>query len=128
MYSKIKLLEIPNAASYLLVITEGVIHAEDFEQIFHKVAATSESMANCKYLIDVENAVLRLEGLDIHTLDDALGSNLERYKIKIAFVSPLVVAESRRVRSLGNALSALGMRAAVFHDAKSALTWLGDAE
>jgi hypothetical protein len=128
MYSKIKLLELPNAVSYLLVIAEGVIHAEDFEQIFRKVVETSESLVDCKHLIDVENATLRLEGLDIHALDDALGSNLERHKIKIAFVSSLNVAESRRVRSLGNSLSGLGMRAAVFHDAKSALTWLSDAE
>ena len=65
---KIKLLEMPDAANYLIVITGGMVDAEGFERIFRKIAETSESLLDCRSLIDVENATLRLDQLDIHAL------------------------------------------------------------
>lgn len=124
---KIKLLEMPDAANYLIVITGGMIDAEGFERIFRKIAEASESLLGCKSLIDVENATLRLDRLDIHALDDALGSHLERHEIKIAFVSSLDVAESKRLRVLRDSLSSLGLRVVVFDDPKSAVAWLSAA-
>ena len=117
---KIKLLEMPGAANYLIVITRGMVDAEGFERIFRKIAETSES------LLDVENATLRLDRLDTHVLDDALGTHLERHEIKIAFVSSLDVVESKRLRVLRDSLSSLGLRAAVFDDPKSAVAWLSN--
>jgi len=126
---KIKLLEMPDAANYLIVITGGMVDAEGFERIFRKIAETSESLLGCRSLIDVENATLRLDQLDIHALDDALGTHLERHEIKIAFVSSLDVAESesKRLRVLRDSLSSLGLRVVVFDDPKSAVAWLSAA-
>jgi hypothetical protein len=124
---KIKLLEMPDAANYLIVITGGMVDAEGFERIFRKIAETSEFLLDCRSLIDVENATLRLDQLDIHALDDALGSRLERHEVKIAFVSSLDVAESKRLRVLRDSLSNLGLRVAVFDDPKSAVAWLSAA-
>ena len=123
---KIKLLEMPGAANYLIVITRGMVDAEGFERIFRKIAETSESLLDCRSLIDVENATLRLDRLDTHVLDDALGTHLERHEIKIAFVSSLDVVESKRLRVLRDSLSSLGLRAAVFDDPKSAVAWLSN--
>jgi hypothetical protein len=124
---KIKLLEMPGAANYLIVITGGMIDAKGFERIFREIADASQSLLGCKSLIDVENATLRLGRLDTHTLDDALGSHLKRREVKIAFVSSLDVAESKRLRVLRDSLSSLGLRVAVFDDPKSAVAWLSDA-
>jgi len=124
---KIKLLEMPDAANYLIVITGGMVDAEGFERIFRKIAETSESLLDCRSLIDVENATLRLDQLDIHALDDALGTQLERHEVKIAFVSSLDVAESKRLLVLRDSLSSLGLRVAVFDDLKSAVAWLSAA-
>lgn len=127
MNLKIKLLEMPDAANYLIVITGGMVDAEGFERIFRKIAETSKSLLDCRSLIDVENATLRLDQLDIHALDDTLGTHLERHKIKIAFVSSLDVAESKRLRVLRDSLSSLGLRVVVFDDPKSAVAWLSAA-
>lgn len=124
---KIKLLEMPDAANYLIVITGGMVDAEGFERIFRKIAETSESLLDCRSLIDVENATLRLDQLDIHALVDTLGTHLERHEIKIAFVSSLDVAESKRLRVLRDSLSSLGLRVVVFDDPKSAVAWLSAA-
>jgi hypothetical protein len=123
---KIKLLEMPGAANYLIVITGGMVDAEGFERIFRKIAETSESLLDCRSLIDVENATLRLDRLDTHALDDALGTHLERHEIKIAFVSSIDVVESKRLRVLRDSLSSLGLRVAVFDDPKSAVAWLSN--
>lgn len=124
---KIKLLEMPDAANYLIVITGGMVDAEGFERIFRKIAETSQSLLDCRSLIDVENATLRLDQLDIHALDDTLGTHLERHEIKIAFVSSLDVVESKRLRVLRDSLSSLGLRVVVFDDPKSAVAWLSAA-
>lgn len=122
---KIKLLELPNGGNYLIVITRGIINAEGFEQIFRKVAETNQAVPNCKFLIDLEEASLRLDPSDIHVLVHPLGSDLGCHGSKIAFVSSAEI-ESKRLRVVSDSLCSLGLKVAVFDDAKSAAVWVSD--
>lgn len=121
---KIKLLEWPEGESYLIVITRGLIDAEGLERIFGKVAETSQSLLNCKFLIDLEEANLKLEPSDIHLLVNRLAPNLRRRSIKIALVSSADAEDSARLRALSDSLSSQGFEIAVFAHARGAVAWL----
>ena len=115
----------PNGGNYLIVITRGIIDNEGFEQIFRKVAETSQAVPDCKFLIDLEEASLRLDPSDIHVLVHALDSDLGRRTNKIALVSSAEV-ESDRLRVVSDSLCSLGLKVAVFDNAKSAVVWVSD--
>ena len=121
---RIKLLEL-SGGNYLIVITRGLIDAGRFEQIFREVAATSQSLPNCKILIDLTDARLRLEPPDIDVLVNGLGHDLFRPDIKIAVVSS-EIDEFDRLRSLSASLCNLGLKVVVFDNAKGAVVWLGN--
>ena len=123
---KIKLLEWPEGGNYLIVITRGLINAEGFEQIFGKVAETSQALLDCRFLIDLEEATLTVEPLDIHLLVNGLGTDLRRHNNKIALVSSTDADDSARLRALSDSLRSLGLQIAVFDDARGAVAWLSD--
>jgi hypothetical protein len=123
---KIKLLEWPEGGNYLIVITRGLINAEGFERIFGKVAETSQALLDCRFLIDLEEATLTVEPLDIHLLVNGLGTDLRRHNNKIALVSSTDADDSARLRALSDSLRSLGLQIAVFDDARGAVAWLSD--
>lgn len=123
---KIKLLEWPDGGNYLIVITRGLINGEGFERIFGKVAETSQGLLNCKFLIDLEEATLTPEPLDIHLLVNGLGADLRRHNSKVALVSSTGTDDSARLRALSDSLRNLGLQIAVFDDARGAVAWLSD--
>ena len=80
---------------------------------------------DCKFLIDLEEASLRLDPSDIDVLVHALNSDLGHHGSKIAFLSSAEV-ESERLRVVSDSLCTLGLKVAVFDDAKSAVVWVSD--
>ena len=122
---KIKLLKL-SGANYLIVITRELIDAGRFEQIFREVAATCQSLPNCKILIDLADARLRLEPPDIDVLINGLGHDLFRPDVKIAVVSSTEIDDFDRLRSLSASLWSLSLKVAVFDNATDAVVWLGD--
>jgi hypothetical protein len=120
---KIKLLELSDAGNYLIVITRGIIEAEGFERLLRKIAETSESLLDCRILIDLEEATLRLAHREILDLDHAVKSDLARPNLKMALVSS---PETERLQALGESLRRLGLKVAVFEGSKSAVAWLAE--
>jgi hypothetical protein len=118
---KIKLLELSEAGNYLIVIAQGIIEAEGFERLLRKVAETSESLFDCRVLIDLEAATLRVGGREILGLDRAVRCNLARRNLKMALVSS---PDSDRLQGVGEFLRRLGLKVAVFDAPKSAVAWL----
>lgn len=124
---KVKLLEVSEGGNDLIVITRGLIDTAGFERIFGKVAETSQALLNCKFLIDMEEANLKLEPADIQMLLKRLAADLRRGNIKIALVSSSDAEEYARLRALSVSLSILGLEVGVFDHARSAVAWLSDA-
>jgi len=122
---KIKLLEL-SGGHYLIIITRGLIDARALEQIFREVATTSQALADCKILIDLADATVIFGPPDIHILVNGLGPDLLRPDIKIAVVSPAEIDEFEQLRVLSASLCSLGLKVAVFDNAKGAVIWLGD--
>ncbi|HEX7228926.1 MAG TPA: hypothetical protein VF452_00925 [Candidatus Binatia bacterium] len=124
MEVKTKLLEL-SGGNYLIEITAGVVDVERLQQIFRKVVAIRQSLVNCKVLIDLAEARLRLERSDIDELVNRLGADLLRSKITIAVVSS-TQDDLDRLSALSTSLCSLGLKVAAFHDPKSAVIWLVD--
>ena len=105
-----------------MVIARGLVDAERLEEIFREVSATSKSLLNCKVLIDLADARIRLALPDIDVLVNSLGRDLLRPKNQIAVVSSTKIDE--RLSLLSASLCSLGLKVAAFDDAKSAVAWL----
>ncbi|HXV84949.1 MAG TPA: hypothetical protein VEG60_34320 [Candidatus Binatia bacterium] len=122
----IKLLQSPEGKNHLIVITGGLIDAEELERIFCQVAETSRRLFSCRVLIDFEKAKLGLEPAAIDELINEFGSDLRLGNIKIALVSPAEIEGCERVRILSDALVSQDLTARVFDKTKEAVKWLVD--
>jgi hypothetical protein len=122
VHLKTKLLEL-SGGNYLMVIARGLVDLERLEEIFREVSATSKSLLNCKVLIDLADARIRLELPDIAVLN-SLGRDLLRPNNPIAVVSSTKIDEFDRLSLLSASLCSLGLKVAAFDDAKSAVAWL----
>jgi hypothetical protein len=125
MNTKFKVLKL-SGGNYLIAIAGGEIDGDGLARIFREVSELSPSLLNCKVLIDLEAARLRLQASDMDALFYALQPELGPHKIQIAVVSAPEIDISNRLRLLTDSLSSAGLKVAVFGDTKSALGWLSD--
>jgi hypothetical protein len=120
----VKLLESPDGRNHLIVISSGLIDAEGLEQMFRQVAEIIQHQFNCTVLIDFEKASLRIDSKDIDELIHGLGPDLRLGNIKIALVSSSEIGESEQLQVLSDSLCREDLKAAVFTNAKEAVSWL----
>ena len=122
----IKLLQLKSTGNHLIVIIRGVIDRDGFQQVFRRAADAARTLSDCMVLIDLEDAALKIEPQDVHTIVDALEPNLWPHKHKIALVSSPEAEKFDPLYVLGAYLCALGLKVAVFKETKSAVNWLAD--
>jgi hypothetical protein len=123
MNLKIKLLQLAERGNHLIVITGGVIDLPALEQIFRQVAAHTQSLLDCKVLIDLDTADLRLEPDDLHGVFQTLVRDLGRRSIKMALVSS-PGTDAATLDWLRAYLCRAGLTVKLFGDSKSAVDWL----
>jgi hypothetical protein len=123
MNLKIKLLQLADRGNHLIVITGGVIDSAALEQIFRQVAENIQSVLDCKVLIDLDTADLRLEPVDLQDVFQTWLFDLSQRSIKMALVFSPGIDEDR-LDLLRASLCRAGLTVALFHDAKSAVAWL----
>jgi hypothetical protein len=124
-FLKIKLLEF-SGENYLIVIIRGIVGPWRLGQIFRKLAEAIPPLADCRVFIDLADASFRLEPPDIDDFVNSLTPDLLRLISKIALVSAPEFDELGRLGVLSAHLCSLGLKTAVFDQAKSALAWLGE--
>lgn len=124
MNLEIKLLQLPERGNQLVVIAGGIINPAELDQIFRQVEEKTQSLLDCRVLIDLDAADLRFESADSQGIFHALAAGLSRRSIKIALVSAPKIDEFDRLDALSASLSSAGLKAALFDDAKSAVAWL----
>lgn len=120
----VKLLESPDGRNHLIVISSGLIDAEGLVQMFRQVAEIIQHQFNCTVLIDFEKASLRIDPKDIDELIHGLGPDLRLGNVKIALVSSPEIGESEPLQVLSDSLCREDLKAAVFDNAKEAVSWL----
>jgi hypothetical protein len=125
MNLKIKLLQLPGRGNHLIVITGGIIDPAELEQIFRQVAEKTQSLHDCKVLIDLDTADLRLDPGDLHGVFQTLAADLGHRSIKMALVSS-PGTDADWLDLLRAYLCRAGLTVALFDDPKSAVAWLSD--
>ena len=122
-----KLIRWPDAGNYVIVITRGLIEIQGFKEIFREVARLADSLLHYKVVIDLQEAMCRLEPADIHTFVTTVGPDLGLYHNKVALVSASEIEQYDQLFVLSTCLSDRGFRIAVFNDTKSAVNWLANS-
>jgi hypothetical protein len=126
MNLNIKLLKSPDGENHLIIITGELTDAEGLKKIFRQVEDTTQLLLNCKVLVDLEDASLRIEPQEIHTLVHGLGRDLSHRNIRLALVSPPDIRTFEQLALLSKSLCSQGLRTAVFDNARQAVSWLID--
>jgi hypothetical protein len=123
MNLKIKLLQLPARGNHLIVIASGIIDPAALEQIFHQVEEETQALRDCKILIDLDTADLRIEPVDLHGAFETLAANLSHRSIKMALVSS-PGTDADRLDLLRASLCRAGLTVALFDNTRSAVGWL----
>ena len=123
---QVKLFSWPDRGNHLIMITRGLLDRGALEQIFQEVATVTQSLADCKVVMDLQDAICNLETADIQAFVDAMKPDGWPSRNKIAMLSPRDIEYYDKLFMLTGGLSKLGYQIAVFYDSKAAVSWLAD--
>ena len=62
---QIKLFSWPDRGNHLIMITRGILDVGGLEQVFREMATVTQSLLDCKVVIDLQDAVCNLGTTDI---------------------------------------------------------------
>ena len=111
--------------NHVNISIQGCLNLRELKEILHKIKALTETVANCKLLIDLSDAQLRVDPLDIGLLVSECASDEWFHGSKVALVS---ASESQpQLLSLAASLANRGFKIAAFDNAKLATDWLAEA-
>jgi len=108
------------------MITRGVLDIKGFDQIFQEVVTATESLRDCKVVVDLQDAMCNLENADIRAFVDGVQLDLWPSTNRVAIVAPREIDQYDQLSMLTSGLSKRGLKIAVFYDSKPAVTWLAD--
>ena len=125
MNLKTKLLELSEPSYYFIVIAQGDIDREALKRIFDEIEKIRRPLANCKVLIDQEEANVNLRPKAIRSITNQFELHLSSQPFKMAVVASKF-DRCGRLHLLGDLLCSQGLRVAVFDNTKAAGSWLSD--
>lgn len=123
---QIKLFSWPDRGNHLIIITRGILDVGGLEQVFREVATVTQSLLDCKVVIDLQDAVCNLGTADIQAFANGRKPAAWSNKHKVAMLSPREVEQYDQLVLLTSGLSKQGFKIAVFYDSKAAVSWLAD--
>ena len=122
----LKLLKWPETGNHLIAITRGAMAVGAFKDLFAEVMNVTQPLADCKVLIDFEEATYNLEAADIEILVDEFRPELWPENVKIAMVAGPAKTRYEELLMLSTHLTKLGVSISVFFDTNVAINWLAD--
>jgi hypothetical protein len=118
-----KLFSWPDMGNHFIMIARGLLDVSGFQAIFREIAETTQSLASCKVLIDLQD---KLEPPRIDAFVNGLRFDLWPQNNKVALVTGPEISLSDQLFILSNNLSSRGLKVAVFHNSKDAVIWLAE--
>jgi hypothetical protein len=126
MQFRIKLLEWPDTGHHAVVIAQGVVDINGVGEILRAIARATETLQDCKVLIDFEDAECSIGLSDICACGDSLRPQKDIQQKTIALVSGTDRKQHAKLLMLSSFLSTRGFKVAVFQNLKEATVWLAD--
>ena len=121
---QVKLFRGLHRGDHVIIITRGSIDIDGFKQIFRNVADTTQTLLDCKVLIDLQDSTYSLELADIRAFVDNLRPEFWPPTNRVALVSIPDPHHYSELRTLSMLLSNRAIKNAVFRDTKDAVSWL----
>ena len=127
MSYQIKLLSLPAIGNYVITFGRGVLRTQELERLLVEVTHAAQSLADCKVLIDLQDATVQISPMDLGKLITGMQIDLWLGDIKIAILAAPPVEQHNLLRSLARSLSMLQVKIALFDQTEKALRWLTEA-
>ena len=127
MSYQIKLLSLPAIGNYVITFGRGVLRTQELERLLVEVTHAAQSLADCKVLIDLQDATVQISPMDLGRLITGMQIDLWLGDNKIAILAAPPVEQHNLLSSLARSLSMLQVKIALFDQVEKALRWLTDA-
>jgi hypothetical protein len=127
MSYQIKLLSLPAIGNYVITFGRGVLRTQELERLLVEVTHAAQSLADCKVLIDLQDATVQISPMDLGKLITGMQIDLWLGDNKIAILAAPPVEQHNLLSSLARSLSMLQVRIAIFDQIENALRWLTEA-
>jgi hypothetical protein len=127
MSYQIKLLSLPAIGNYVITFGRGVLRTQELERLLVEVTHAAQSLADCKVLIDLQDATVQISPLDLGKLITGMQIDLWLGDNKIAILAAPPVEQHNLLSSLARSLSMRQVRIALFDQVEKALRWLTEA-
>ena len=127
MSYQIKLLSLPAIGNYVITFGRGVLRTQELERLLVEVTHAAQSLADCKVLIDLQDATLQISPMDLGKLITGMQIDLWLGDNKIAILAAPPVEQHNLLSSLARSLSMMQVKIALFDQVEKALRWLTDA-
>jgi hypothetical protein len=123
---QLKVFSWPDRGNHLIMIIRGVMDAGGFAEIAREVAKATQSLQDCKVLIDLQDTTCSFETKALQTLVDGLKPDLWPPSNRVAIVSPREIEQYEQLMMLTSGLSKRGFKSAVFYDSAAGINWLAN--
>jgi hypothetical protein len=126
MNFQIKLFTWPNQGNHVIIIARGPIDVEGFKEMFRKIEEMTQTLPDCKVLIDLVDTTFKLGPADAETFTGGVNPELVPPTVRIAMVGMAEVEQYDLLWTVVAGLSKRGLKVAAFYDSKVAVNWLAD--
>lgn len=119
-----KLFSWQDTGNHLFVIARGAMDGPDLTRLFGKIRAQTQSLSECKVLVDLSDGTCQVDVDEIERL--VAGLDLEGWAAgnRIALLSAPEIIDYHRLYFLRTAVAGRGLVVGVFRNLEAALDWL----
>ena len=121
-----KLFSWQDTGNHLIIVARGPMDAPALTRLFDDIRAETESLIDCKILVDLSDSACDIDVGEIVKFVAALSLESWPPGNKIAFVSPPEISSYHRLYFLRTALAGEGLLVGVFRKTNLAIDWLAD--
>ena len=109
---------------YVIMLARGGVRIAGFEQILAKIIDATESLIDCKVLVDFQDSVFQFLPSDVTEFLGRFDLKRWPHNTKIAFISAPDEEQYRHLAILGEGLLKIKLEVGVFYEMREAIDWL----
>jgi hypothetical protein len=119
-----KLFNWQDTGNHLIVLVQGAIDGPAFARLFCKIRAETQSLSECKVLVDFADSTCQIDSEQIETLVAGLPLDTWPEGNRLAFVAAPETSSYQNLYFLRTALAKRGLVVGVFRNSIVAIDWL----